>query len=615
VTAQRPLFFGRTSGAGRHAPLVVIVLLGTLLAATGASEMADLKLLDIQFRLLRAWFPQPAPHEVVVVGVDEEAGKAFPEPITLWHRHLARFFGAMARAKPSAVGVDIVLPERSYETVLPGSDRDLMKGLLEARRAYPLVLALTLDPGNQPRAIHPPFATAAGKGATGFALFPADLDGTIRRFDEHLGKEGERVDTLAGQMARHLKEEPSAGYIDYRQGARFEYIPFQRVLRWADDKDDTALARAFGGKPVLLGMVLPFVDRLPAPVPLAAWETDASDTPGVLIQAQALRNFLNGGLIRPAATAAVVALSVLAGCLWLVSASTAIVAALMTVLGAILLAFSTWMLAQGWFVPTIAPLLTAAAALGGRNGYDTLLKLRERRRMRASFSGYVSPSVMDEILAGRIQPDLGGTRKFVCVMFSDIRGYTTRSESMTPEQIISFLNRYFERIVALVHQRGGSVMCFMGDGIMAVFGAPKPMEHPCREAFETARAMLGFVTELNREFLAEGVAAVEIGIGLNAGEAVVGHIGSSTRHDYSAIGDVTNVASRVEGLTKEAGYRIVVTRAVADLLGKQAELAPLGAMAIKGHTPVEVYGYAEVAPDGGGVREQSGNEYRGAGAH
>jgi len=182
----------------------------------------------------------------------------------------------------------------------------------------------------------------------------------------------------------------------------------------------------------------------------------------------------------------------------------------------------------------------------------------------------------------------------VCVMFSDIRGYTTRSERMTPEQIIQFLNRYFERVVALVHERGGSVVSFMGDGIMAVFGAPKPLDNPCREAFETARGMLALVAQLNDQLRAEGELPVEIGIGLNAGEAVTGHVGSSTRHDYTAIGDVTNVASRVEGLTKEAGYHVVVTRAVADLLGQETGLVPLGPMAIKGHTPVEVHGYDKV---------------------
>lgn len=313
--------------------------------------------------------------------------------------------------------------------------------------------------------------------------------------------------------------------------------------------------------------------------------------PGPLLHAQVLRNLLGNSLIQSVPAVMVTGLVVGAALLWFVSASTSLIVSVFAAIAVVLIAGATWLLAQGWFAPVSAPLLATALALGGRNAYDTLLKLRERRRLRASFSGYVSPAVMEEILVGRIRPELGGVNKFVCIMFSDIRGYTTRSERMTPEQAIQFLNRYFERVVALIHERGGGVVSFMGDGILAVFGAPKPLANPCREAFEAARGMLEYVVELNVQLKAEGEATMDIGIGLHAGEAVIGHVGSSTRHDYTAIGDVTNVASRLESLTKEAGYRVVVSRAVADLLGGGHGLAPLGPMAIKGHTPVEVYGY------------------------
>jgi adenylate cyclase len=103
--------------------------------------------------------------------------------------------------------------------------------------------------------------------------------------------------------------------------------------------------------------------------------------------------------------------------------------------------------------------------------------------------------------------------------------------------------------------------------------------------------MLKYVAELNAQFHGEGEAPIAIGIGLHAGEAVLGHVGSSSRHDYTAIGDVTNVASRLESLTKEAGYKVVVSQEVAGRLGTAEGLAFLGPMAIKGHTPVEVYGY------------------------
>lgn len=574
--------------------LLAVIAATLALDALNLLAPLDHRLLDTEFRLLTQWFPQPAAREIVVVGVDDETTKRLPEPITLWHRHLSKFLAAMAQVKPSAVGVDIILPDRSFDAVLPGSDKLLIKGILEARHRYPLVLGLTVDPLGKLRAIHPPFLALAGPQGAGYALLPIDGDGHVRRFDERLGTSGEQVPTLAGQIARALGVEPRAGLIDYWRGAPFAYIPLQQVLQWVDDGDQRSLEQAFRGKPVLLGMVLPFTDRTPVPVTLAAWEPGARDASGVLLHAQALRSMLGSGLIRPVPRPAVAAAAAAAALLWFVSGSSVLIGLVFCAIAMLFFAASTWLTTQGWFFPAAAPVLSAALALGGRNALDTLAKLRERRRLRGSFSGYVSPSVMDEILAGRIQPELGGTGKFVCVMFSDIRGYTTRSEGMTPEQVIRFLNRYFEEVVALIHARGGSVVSFMGDGIMAVFGAPKPLDNPCREAFEAARAMSRYVASLNEQFRAEGVAPMEIGIGLHAGEAVIGHVGSSTRHDYTAIGDVTNVASRLEGLTKEAGYRIVVSRIVAEHLGEGHDLKPLGPMAIKGHTPVEVHGFDKI---------------------
>ncbi len=563
-------------------------------AALDLARPLDLKLLDLQFNLLRAWAPRPLARDVVVVGIDEDSAKTLPEPLTLWHKHLGKFLQIMARAQAAAVGIDIILPDRSYDAVAPGHDGALLRGILEARRAYPLVLALTVDPSGKPRHIHSPFTTAAGGGATGFALFPIDADGVVRRFDEHLTETLEPVPTLAGQMARKLGVEPGAGMIDYSRGGTFGHIPLHKVLELADSGQQEPRYGAFRGKVVLLGTVLPFSDRQRLPVQLAAWDRDAYDTPGVLLQAQTLRNILDGNLIQPLPRTLAASLTVAMALLWFVAGSTATVIVVLGAVILVLLAGATGLVMQGWFLPVTGLMMTAILAHGGRHAYETVLKLRERRRLRSVFSGYVSPGVMQEILAGKLQPELGGVNKHVCVMFSDIRGYTTRSEKMSPEAIIGFLNRYFEEIVALIHEHGGTVVSFMGDGIMAVFGAPNALDNPCGNAFEASRKMLVHVAEFNVCHRTKGEAPVEIGIGLHAGEAVIGHVGSSSRHDYTAIGDVTNVASRLEGLTKEAGYRLVCSRTVAESLAAAGALTCLGPMAIKGHSPVEVYGYDKI---------------------
>jgi class 3 adenylate cyclase len=558
---------------------------GVLAAALGIAALdlaraLDLRLLDLQFKALRGAFPRPASVDVVVVGIDEDTTRALPEPIALWHRHLARFLEAMGAARPTVLGVDVVLPARSFEGVLPGSDLLLTRALVQARRDYPLVVALTVSPAGTPRPVHPPFLGAVGGEGTGYAVFPVDDDGVIRRFDE--GSLGAPL--FAGQVARRLGIAPRAGTIDFSRGAAFDYVPFHRVLEWHAREEIMNLNREFTGKAVLLGAVLPYADDHAAPLQLAAWEgwpAGGARVPGVLLHAQALRNLMDGGLLAAAPRGLVVAAAGAAALLWFLSAGWASVLAVLAGIGLLLFAVSAWLVTRGWVLPVAPVLIAATLAAGTRLALDTLADLRERRRLRASFAGYVSPAVMEEILAGRIRPDDAGVRRFVCVMFSDIRGYTARGEQMRPEEVIAFLNRYFEHAVPLIHERGGTVVSIMGDGVMAVFGSPKPLDNPCLAAFDAARAMLAHAAGLQ----------IDIGIGLNAGEALVGHVGASARHEYSAIGDVTNVASRLQGLTKDAGYRLLLSRAVAECLGPADALAPLGALQVRGHSPVEAFGY------------------------
>ena len=262
------------------------------------------------------------------------------------------------------------------------------------------------------------------------------------------------------------------------------------------------------------------------------------------------------------------------------------------------IAASTLALARGLEFPVANVMLVALMSVGGRQALETVASLRERRQLRRAFGGYVSPAVMREILSGRLNPAPGGVKQFACVLFSDIRGYTTRSEHMTPEQTIAFLNGYFEHIVPIIHDHGGTVVSFMGDGIMAVFGAPQPLPNPCVAAFDATRAMLEYLRNLNVELAAKGEIPLEIGVGLHAGEGVSGHIGAESRHEYTVIGDVTNVASRLEGVTKEVGYRLVCSGVVAVQLAGHADLAPLGARPIKGHSAVEIFGYDRVLPAG-----------------
>ncbi|MEO8187372.1 MAG: adenylate/guanylate cyclase domain-containing protein [Burkholderiaceae bacterium] len=585
----------------RTGTAIFVLLLAVGLCLSPWLRRFDLALLDVQFKALRTYALRAVENEVVVVGFDEDTTNVLREPMTLWHAHLGKFLQAAASGGAKGIGLDVVLPDRSYESIVPGYDRKLLTGILIAGRAAPIVLALTVDRAGVTRPIYPAFVAAAGKDATGYALFPVDADGVVRRFDERIEVHDGAVPTLVGQMARRLgRPAVNDGLIDFAVGPALNFIPLQTVLEWYDIGDAGSLQRAFGGKAVLLGSVLKFEDRLTAPVNLAAWDPGAVTTPGVLLHAQALRNLMNDGLVQPVAAWIPLVLALAVALLWLWTPGPATALALLLTVWLASIAASTLSLAKGFELPVANVMLVALLCVGGRQALETAFSLRERRRLRRVFDGYVSPAVMRAILAGTLNPALGGVKQFGCVLFSDIRGYTSRSERIGPEQTIAFLNHYFERIVPIIHDHGGTVISFMGDGIMAVFGVPQPLPNPCAAAVNATRAMLASLRNLNVELAHKGEMPLEIGIGLHAGEGVAGHIGAAARHEFTLIGDVTNVASRLEGVTKEVGYHLVCSRAVADHLADRLDLVPLGPRAIKGHSAVEIFGYDRIPRARGG---------------
>lgn len=578
---------------------------GAALAYWPSTVPLEHAILDAEFRFLRAHASRPIEKEVVIVGIDDATTRALPEPLTLWHRHLAAFLQAVADTSATAVALDVVLPDRSFDAIVPGYDRQLLAGIVLARRAKPLVLALTIEPSGETRPVYPSILAAAGRDATGYALLPVDSDGVVRRFDERLTIGGSAVPTLAGQVARRLGRNVGYGLIDYAAGEAFGYVPLDTALEWYDAGDKAKLEAAFGGRVILLGGVFRFEDRLPAPVNLAAWDAQAADMPAVLLHAQALRNLLNGGLIAPVPAWIVVAICLLAAMCWFVARDFAIAAALALGGGASIIVTSTWLLAQGWYLPSAAILLTLALAVGTRALYETNLQLRERRRLRRAFGAYVSPRILQDILHSNPSPGLGGQRYRLCVLFADIRGFTARSERMAPEQVVELLNQYFSEVTASIHDAGGTVDKFLGDGIMAFFGAPQRAENPCVPALAAARDMLRRVSRLNVALAQHGEAPIAIGIALHVGDAVVGNVGSQTRHNYTAIGDTVNVASRLEGLAVEVACPLVCSADVFDMLEDRAGFVKLGPKSIKGHCPVQIYGWrpdeSASGPNSGGV--------------
>lgn len=556
------------------------------------SDTVDRIALDTQFKLLRAYHPQPVPNDVVVIGIDEATYAAFREPLALWHPHLGALFTALATAKPAVVGLDVTLPDRSYHFLIPNYDQSLLMGMKSLKAQCPILLGRTVDGDGNPRKIFAPFVSVSGADSLASVMYSPDGDDVVRHFEESLGDANIPVKTMAGKMAalQGSGDRQWKGLIDYSVGDAFSYIPFIDVLSWYENKEFAKLQNAFSGKPVLIGVIMPYTDRILFPVPLASWQPEMTKLPGVLLHAQAYRSMQMHGLIQEIPRVYVLVLTLVGALFWLGRVGL-IKVVLLFLFVAGLLALSTLQLWQTRYLPAGAALFSCLFAFIFRAIYEALLQINEKRLLKGTFGSYVSPQILKEIMAGNIKPGLGGERKRLCVLFADIRDFTTRSEKHTPEEVISLLNGYFTEMTAAIHKHDGTVDKFIGDGIMAFFGAPKVLECAERNALEAAQEMLVRLHEYNEIHVKHGQEPVRIGIGLHTGDVIVGHVGSELRNEYTAIGDVVNAASRLEGITKTLGYQIVCSRAVAEAVGASAGMVDLGMQSIKGHTDMHVYGW------------------------
>jgi len=572
---------------------LLIAVVGLCICLFRVGESLDHAVLDRGFAALRrlALTPVPAPNEVVIIGLDEQAFVTLPEPSSLWHPYLGKLFAALAAARPAVVGIDLALPVRSYDFLRPGYDQPLLAGMRELSQAAPLVIGRYLNGRRRFRPILPELVAAAGGAEPVSLTLCRDRDGAVRRIELNLCAETEERATLSGTMAQRLGlQQRSQGLINYAVGHELTYLPLLQVLDWINRGDSQRLRQAFAGRAVLIGSLFPTDERYEAPLALASWEPGNRMLHAVSLHAQALRSLLTKGLVQPLAPALVAVLALLAAASWFGAASrrkTLLFAAALILLPPLAL-LALWHSIQ---VPAASLALVALGGFGARLAYDGSRYYRQRNSLRSAFSGYVSPAVMKAIQGGRLRPNRSGERCHVAVLFADIRGFTERSEKEAAEALIALLNRYFAEMTAAIHSHGGIVDKLIGDGLMASFGTPQPLPLPERNALEAARDMLRRLARLNRQLAAAGQATLSIGIGVHCGEVLAGFVGSKKRNDYTLIGDAVNTASRLEGITKRLGYPIVCSTAVAEAVGRPEFLTDLGEQALRGHSPMRLYGW------------------------
>jgi adenylate cyclase len=217
--------------------------------------------------------------------------------------------------------------------------------------------------------------------------------------------------------------------------------------------------------------------------------------------------------------------------------------------------------------------------------------ITQEQRLMSTLCRYVTREIAEEVLKQKGRMRLGGTRQPVSILFSDIRNFTAISERLEPEKIVEFLNDYFGSMVQEIFAEQGTLDKFIGDGIMAVFGAPISRPDDPVRAVRAARGMRRGLRAFNARQRARGGVEIDIGIGISHGESLSGNIGSEQRMEYTVIGDSVNLASRLEGLTKNHPYKILINDQIYEQVQNEFACVLLGEEYVKGKTQaVRVYG-------------------------
>ena len=251
----------------------------------------------------------------------------------------------------------------------------------------------------------------------------------------------------------------------------------------------------------------------------------------------------------------------------------------------------------GSWLNLVQPVVAGALALFFGTAYQYFVEGREKRRVSKLFGRYVSKDVYAQLMANPDLPQLGGKRREMSVLFSDIRGFTSVTERGDPEELVRQLNEYFSRMVEIVFQYKGTVDKFVGDMVMALFSAPLDDEDHAQHAVEAAVEMVRVLAELNKAWADRGMAQLDIGIGVNSGEMIAGNIGSSAIMSYTVIGDNVNLGARLESLNKDYKTRIIISDATRTRLKVPYDVRPLGDVVVKGKSKaVAIYEIKVQAP-------------------
>lgn len=542
--------------------------------------------------------------DIVIVDIDDTSLANMQDTAGSWpwprevHGELVR---GIAKQKPKAIVFDILFSEP--DIFRPDSDKAFNQALKGTSNVYfPLVRRdAAMDAQGAPVvqiapllglqstdhavadariALLPPLAIDPAHWRVGTINFVEDADGVGRRYQLYTDAHGWLIPSLPASVAQDLGYDvpkKSDFIMAWRGNAgAFKHISYADLYADLDREHPQRAADELKDKIVIIGTAATGLHDVRV-TPMA------SLYPGMEILATAIDNLKNARAMRAADEMfglgiALLLLSLLSVAflrkLNALKIGMGLVAATLALLAGSFLAVVQLML-----LPVLTPLLMAWSAYVAFALREYLNERKSREQAVQMFSRFVNPHVVKELVAHGGLSRAGESRQ-ITILFSDIRGFTTLSEKRTPQQVVELLNRYFTLQVEVVFRHGGSLDKFIGDCIMAFWGAPLDDPDHARHAVEAALEMAQVLQKFKQE-LGEEDADFDVGIGIHTGPAVVGLIGSEQRREYTAIGDTVNLGSRIEGLTKGVS-RILVSQDTMQACGDAFEFQSYGSFKVKG---------------------------------
>lgn len=584
--------------------LLILQVLGLFSNITTPIERLDYSMQDTFIRLRGAEKPSD---EIVIVAIDDQSfnwtGLQWPWP----RSYYAEIVDQINKGGGKVVGIDLILFEPDEKQ--PENDALFAKALEESSSSVAVMqINKTGGEGYETETLSQPLsAYRAVLDGMGITEIKRDEDAIVRNITAYSMYQGQVYPHWAFEIAKlYLNaDEPSFS----SSGVQFngQTIPLQTnelpiyfagpagtytTYSASDVHDGITLEQspdAFRGKIVLLGVTTITLQDL-HPTPFSASQL----TPGVEIVANAVDTIINGKFMTYAPPWLALLLTIVAaGAAYLITLSKrpsfTLTALGISILLYLVVAYFIFY-SQRYVLPTTAPIVMLFLGVILPTLEQAVSQEQEKRRVRNLFSRFISPEMVDRLIKTQDINSLN-KRADLTIIFSDIRGFTTLSEKMTPEGVVSLLNPYLEAMSQVIYKHGGTVDKYEGDAVIAFFGEPVPYKDHAARALRASLDMRKALAELRDKWAKEGrPSQIEMGVGINSGEVFVGLLGSAQRINYTVIGDNANLAARLQDLTKTYAWPILISESTYQQVKDEFDCELADAVTVKGKTKaVNVY--------------------------